>query len=105
LFVLAEIALCQTDFEVPAGGSASVKTTNDKIEYEVNVTDIDKVTAAQIHPGEKGKDGPVILTLFKGDPTELKTGKKPYKGYPSFTRCGKRDLRRNRREIQVINCW
>jgi hypothetical protein len=59
----------------PAGGSAWVKTTNDKIEYEVNVTDIDKVNAAHIHLGESGKNGPVILTLFKDNPTELKTGK------------------------------
>lgn len=61
--------------ESPAGGSAWVKTNNDNIEYEVNVTDIDKVNAAHIHLGEKGKNGPVILTLFKEEPTELKTGK------------------------------
>ncbi|HKQ20701.1 MAG TPA: CHRD domain-containing protein [Nitrososphaeraceae archaeon] len=61
--------------ESPAGGSAWVKTTNDKIEYEVNVTDIDKVNAAHIHLGESGKNGPVILTLYKDEPTELKTGK------------------------------
>lgn len=61
--------------ESPAGGSAWVKTSDDKIEYEVNVTDIDKVNAAHIHLGESGKNGPVILTLFKEDPTELKTGK------------------------------
>jgi len=59
----------------PAGGSAWVKTTNDKIEYQVNVTDIDKVNGAHIHLGETGKNGPVILTLFKDNPTELKTGK------------------------------
>lgn len=61
--------------ESPAGGSAWVKLTNDKIEYEVNVTDIDKVNAAHIHLGESGKNGPVILTLYKDEPTELKTGK------------------------------
>ena len=61
--------------ESPAGGSAWVKTTNDKIEYEVNVTDIDKVNAAHIHLGESGKNGPVILTLYKDEPIELKTGK------------------------------
>lgn len=61
--------------ESPAGGSAWVKINNDDIEYEVNVTDIDKVNAAHIHLGEKGKNGPVILTLYKDDPTELKTGK------------------------------
>jgi CHRD domain len=61
--------------ESPAGGSAWVKTSNDKIEYEVNVTDIDKANAAHIHLGESGKNGPVVLTLFKDEPTELKTGK------------------------------
>ena len=61
--------------ESPAGGSAWVKTSNDKIEYEVNVTDIDKVNAAHIHLEQSGKNGPVILSLFKDDPTELKTGK------------------------------
>ncbi len=61
--------------ESPAGGSAWVKINNDNIEYEVNVTDIDKVNAAHVHFGESGKNGPVILTLFKDDPTELKTGK------------------------------
>lgn len=61
--------------ESPAGGSAWVKTSGDNIEYEVNVTDIDKVNAAHIHLEESGKNGPVILTLYKDDPTELKTGK------------------------------
>ena len=61
--------------ESPAGGSAWVKINNDNIEYEVNVTDIDKVNAAHVHLGESGKNGPVILTLFKDEPTELKTGK------------------------------
>src|SRR5437867_12024276 len=58
----------------PAIGFAWVKTTNDHIGYEVNVTDIDKVTAAHIHLGESGKNGPVILTLFKGGPTEQTNG-------------------------------
>jgi len=61
--------------ESPAGGSAWVKISGDKIEYEVNVTDIDKANAAHIHTGEPGKNGPVVLTLFKDEPTELKTGK------------------------------
>lgn len=61
--------------ESPASGSAWVKINNDKIEYEVNVTDIDKANAAHIHSGESGKNGPIILTLFKDEPTEQKTGK------------------------------
>jgi len=61
--------------ESPASGSAWVKINNDKIEYEINVTDIDKANAAHIHLGESGKNGPIILTLFKDEPTELKSGK------------------------------
>lgn len=61
--------------ESPASGSAWVKINNDKIEYEVNVTDIDKANAAHIHLGESGKNGPIILTLFKSEPTEQKVGK------------------------------
>jgi len=33
------------------------------------------VNAAHIHMGEHGKNGSVVLTLYKSDPTELKTGK------------------------------
>lgn len=41
----------------------------------MNVTDIDKATAAHIHFGTAGKNGPIIVTLFKSDkPTELKNG-------------------------------
>ncbi|MFN2433874.1 MAG: CHRD domain-containing protein, partial [Nitrososphaeraceae archaeon] len=60
--------------ESPSIGFAWVKTTNDQIGYEVNVTDIDKVNAAHIHLGESGKNGPVVLTLFKGGPTEQTNG-------------------------------
>jgi len=65
--------------EVPPNGSPStgfawVKITDDKIRYEVNVTDMDKVTAAHIHLAEAGKNGPVVLTLFKGGPTEQVNG-------------------------------
>jgi len=65
--------------EVPPNGSPStglawVKITNNKIAYEVNVTDMDKVNAAHIHIGEPGKNGPVVLTLFKGGPTEQVNG-------------------------------
>jgi len=58
----------------PSSGLAWVKTMGDKITYEVNVTDMDKVNAAHIHLGGPGKNGPVILTLFKGGPTEQVNG-------------------------------
>jgi CHRD domain len=60
--------------ESPSTGFAWVKITDDKIGYEVNVTDMDKVNAAHIHLAEAGKNGPVILTLFKGGPTEQVNG-------------------------------
>jgi hypothetical protein len=61
--------------ESPATGLAWVKTMNETVGYKVNVTDIDKATAAHIHFGEAGKNGPIILTLYKSDkPTELKNG-------------------------------
>ena len=58
----------------PSTGFAWVKITNDEIRYEVNVTDMDKVNAAHIHLAEAGKNGPVVLTLFKGGPTEQVNG-------------------------------
>ena len=58
----------------PSTGFAWVKITDDKIGYEVNVTDMDKVNAAHIHLAEAGKNGPVVLTLFKGGPTEQVNG-------------------------------
>ena len=60
--------------ESPSTGFVWVRIANDKIGYEVNVTDIDKVNAAHIHLGEAGKNGPVVLTLFKGGPTEQTNG-------------------------------
>ena len=60
--------------ESPSTGLAWVKITDDNIGYEVNVTDMDKVNAAHIHLAEAGKNGPVILTLFKGGPTEQVNG-------------------------------
>jgi hypothetical protein len=65
--------------EIPPNGSPStglawVKIADDKILYKVNVTDMDKVNAAHIHLAEAGKNGPVVLTLFKGGPTEQVNG-------------------------------
>jgi spermidine/putrescine-binding protein len=59
----------------PATGMAWVKASEKEVGFKINVTDIDKATSAHIHLGEKGKNGPVVVTLFKSDtPTELKNG-------------------------------
>ena len=39
----------------------------ESIKYDVNVTGMDKVTAAHIHNAAKGKNGEVVVTLFKAD--------------------------------------
>ena len=39
----------------------------ESIKYDVNVTGMDKVTAAHIHNAPKGKNGEVVVTLFKAD--------------------------------------
>ena len=60
--------------ESPSTGFAWIEITDDKIGYEVNVTDMDKVNEAHIHLAEAGKNGPIVLTLFKGGPTEQVNG-------------------------------
>ena len=66
--------------EVPPGndtsaiGVAEFKLGQDNIMYTVNVTDIENVTAAHIHSGQVGENGPIVITLFKEDtPTTAMT--------------------------------
>jgi hypothetical protein len=43
--------------------------------YKVSVSDIEKVTAAHIHKGKVGENGPVVVTLFKTDsPSAISNG-------------------------------
>jgi hypothetical protein len=66
------------DMEVPpvetnTTGLAEFKPIQDEniVTYSLNVTDIDNVTAAHIHMGKQGQNGPIVVTLFKPDtPTE-----------------------------------
>jgi CHRD domain len=60
------------EFEVPptstnASGIVMLKNTQDSIWYMINVTDIDNVTAAHIHSGILGENGPIVATLFDVD--------------------------------------
>lgn len=51
-----------------AKGVASFNVIGDgSIEYNVNVTVMDRVTAAHIHDAPKGENGQVVVTLFKAD--------------------------------------
>ena len=66
-------ALLSGGEEVPpvdtaATGVASITVEGgESIEYDVNVTGMDKVTAAHIHNAPKGENGEVVATLFKAD--------------------------------------
>jgi hypothetical protein len=52
--------------DTKATGSAEFKARHfDSIYYSVNVSNIDKVTAAHIHSGKTGENGPIVVTLFK----------------------------------------
>ena len=52
--------------DIKASGSAEFKAPHfDNIGYSVNVSNIDKVTAAHIHSGKTGENGPIVVTLFK----------------------------------------
>ena len=52
--------------DTKATGSAEFKGPHfDSIYYSVNVSNIDKVTAAHIHSGKTGENGPIVVTLFK----------------------------------------
>jgi hypothetical protein len=59
-----EVPPVQTD----ATGSADFTAPHfDNIGYSVNVSNIDKVTAAHIHSGKQGENGPIVVTLFKAE--------------------------------------
>lgn len=59
--------------EVPPVDTAAIGVASfiveggESIKYDVNVTGMDKVTAAHIHNAAKGKNGEVVVTLFKAD--------------------------------------
>ena len=71
------------DKEVPpvdtnATGSAGFSQSHlGNMSYGIQLSDIEKVTAAHIHQGKEGANGPVIVTLFKADND---TGTGPVKG-------------------------
>jgi hypothetical protein len=61
--------------DTSAIGVAEFKLGQDNnIMYTLNVTDIENVTAAHVHSGQVGENGPVVVTLFKEDtPTAAAT--------------------------------
>ena len=51
-----------------ATGSAGFSQPHlNNMSYGIQLSDLEKVTAAHIHLGKEGQNGPVIVTLFKAD--------------------------------------
>jgi hypothetical protein len=50
-----------------ATGMAEFTVTGDSVEYTVNASGMQGVTAGHIHSGKQGENGPVVVTLFKND--------------------------------------
>ena len=77
------VATLAGDKEVPpvdtnATGSAGFSQPHlNNMSYGIQLSDLEKVTAAHIHLGKEGENGPVIVTLFKADND---TGTGPVKG-------------------------
>lgn len=60
------------DQEVPpvdtqATGIADFTVGGDNVDYTINATDVEGVTAGHIHYGIEGENGPVVATLFDFD--------------------------------------
>ena len=49
-------------------GMAEFTVMADRIEYTVNASGMQGVTAGHIHVGAQGENGPVIVTLFQNEP-------------------------------------
>jgi hypothetical protein len=69
----AFVATLSGDKEVPpvqtqATGTAGFSQPHlNNMTYGIRVTNMEGVTAAHIHQGKEGQNGPVIVTLFKAD--------------------------------------
>jgi len=53
--------------DTTASGIAQFVLSSVNITYQVNVTDILGTTAAHVHAGNVGENGPVLVTLFESD--------------------------------------
>ena len=75
IFATTEIYSAQLDGqqEVPiaqttANGTADLSAPHlSPITYSLNVSGLDRVTAAHIHNGHSGENGPIVATLFEAD--------------------------------------
>ena len=57
-----------------ATGTAEFNLSPDGISYQLSVSDISDITAAHIHSGNVGENGPVTVTLNSSDTSANQTG-------------------------------
>jgi hypothetical protein len=58
-----------------SSGFAVLKYDNNTLNYQINVTNLDKIKASHIHLGSFGENGDVIATLFNSStPTDVING-------------------------------
>src|SRR5918996_2619479 len=50
-----------------ATGMAEFTVMGDNVQYSVNASNIQSVTAGHIHNGKQGENGPIVVTLFKNE--------------------------------------
>jgi hypothetical protein len=50
-----------------ATGMAEFTVMGDNVQYSVNASNIQSVTAGHIHSGKQGENGPIVVTLFNYD--------------------------------------
>src|ERR687889_1264996 len=50
-----------------ATGMAEFTVMGDNVQYTVNASNIQSVTAGHIHSGKQGENGPIVVTLFKNE--------------------------------------
>ena len=56
-----------TTLDIPRKDISKFTVMRDNVEYTVNASNIESVTAGHIHSGKQGENGPVVVTLFKND--------------------------------------
>ncbi|MGH9952973.1 MAG: CHRD domain-containing protein, partial [Nitrososphaeraceae archaeon] len=44
--------------------------SNETVDFSINATSIEGVTAGHIHSGIEGENGPIVVTLFQFDPAQ-----------------------------------
>jgi hypothetical protein len=62
--------------DTQATGMTEFTPNGENVNYVINATNIKNVTEGHIHSGEKGKNGPIVVTLFMSEPNKNEVNQK-----------------------------